>query len=396
MKRVFFIVVALSFFSLSASADRGGWVSSGGELFRFGKNPWFLKNVKDVEYCVDVDVATVSAPKTVVLESVREAIAYWQNEFKAQASAASSGYAAVGTQNFIEVPSCSLSTPLQFRVGVGTLLPLELEHLEDPRKFVGVSIRKEYDNATLTGQGVVYIASDKGPSAYNAKPNSTHLFAEAWRERKLLLYALIHEMGHVFGIPHTGSGLMSEVFLEQLLHKRFYQSYLDNPVVPFLLPPLVFESCAPFSTFNAGFFQIPADAACVRMEGSAIGISYEWNVFYRKTAKDPKVAAGSLKASPIMQLAVAAKPASVIQLPSEQKVFSLAERQMNSFLIGPVFTETTARGVFVSTSSRRPHDLQIELRPESIVMTGIVGGRMVPVFVYSPPSLLNQMFPTGP
>jgi hypothetical protein len=394
--RVFFVAAALVFLPLVAEADRGGWVSSGGELFRFGKNPWFLKNVKDVEYCVDVDSATVTASRAIVSEVVREAIVYWQNEFRPQSTSASSGYAALGTQNFIEVPSCSSAIPLQFRVGVGALLPLELEHLEDPRKFVGVSIRKEYDNVDLKGAGVVYIASDKGASAYNAKPNSTHLFPEAWRERKLLLYAIIHELGHVFGIPHTGSGLMSEVFLEQLLHKRFYQFYLDNPVVPFLLPPLVFESCAPFSTFNAGFFQVPADAACIRMEGSSAGGSYEWNVFYRKAKKDPIVATGNIKASPIMQLAAAAKPASIIQLPGEQKVFSLAERQMNSFLIGPVFTETTARGIFTSISSRRPHDLQIELRPESIVMTGIVGGRMVPVFVYSPPSLINQMFPTGP
>lgn len=378
-----------------ASASTGGWVSSGGELFRFGKNPWFLKNVTNVDYCVTVDTATVSAPLPVVQDVIREAIAYWKNEFKDQATSVAAGFAAVGTQTFTEVP-CNSSLALQFRIGFGALDTDEVSYLVDPLKFVGVSIRKEYDNEQMTGKGIVFIASDKGPNAYSAKPNSGHLLPEAWKERRLLLYALIHELGHVFGIPHTGSGLMSEVFLEQLLHKRFYQFYLDNPVVPFLLAPLVIESCSPFGSFNASFFQVPLDAACVRMEGKSTGASYEWAVFYRKRLADAPIAAGAVKATTLTTLAFSAKPAAVIQLPTEQKVFSLLERQMNSFMIGPVFTESTARGFFTTAVSSRPYDVQVELRTDSIVMTGLVGGHMMPVFVYSPPSLLTQMFPVNP
>ena len=33
----------------------GGWVSSGGELFSDAHNPWFVRNTKDVNYCVVVD-----------------------------------------------------------------------------------------------------------------------------------------------------------------------------------------------------------------------------------------------------------------------------------------------------------------------------------------------------
>lgn len=379
-----------------AIADRGGWVASGGELFRYGKNPWFLKNTKTVDYCIDLDTASVSASKATVQEVIREAIAYWQNEFKTQGASAGAGFAALGTQTFNEVPACGENVPLQFRIGHGVLDKDELEELQDPKRFVGVSIRKEYDTVTLAGKGIVYISSDRGPNAYTARPNSTHLFPEAWKERRLLFYALIHEMGHVFGIPHTGNGLMSEVFLEQLLHKRFVQFYLDNPVAPFLLAPLTMESCVPFSSFNAGFFQVPTDAACLRLEGKSIGANYEWSVFYRKTLGAPPVQAGTLKASPLMQLLASAKPVAIVQLPTEQKVFSLTERQMNTFMIGPVFVETTARGLFTTMTSPRPFDLQLELRPESVVMTGLVGGRMVPVFIYSPPSLITQFFPTGP
>lgn len=395
MKHFLFLVSAL-LVSTNAFADRGGWVASGGELFRFGKNPWFLKNVSNVEYCIDIDQATVSAPFATVQGVVSDAIAYWQNEFKAQNATIASGFAAVGNQTFTLVPKCSAAVPLQFRIGYGTLDADEIAQLVDPKNFVGVSIRKEYDNAQMSGKGIVFISSDLGPNAYNANPNSAQLFPEAWRERKLLLYAVIHEMGHVFGIPHLGSGLMSEVFLEQVLHKRFVPFYLDNPVAPFLLPPLTLESCAPFGTFNAGFFQVPLDSACVRIEGKAVGVSYEWTVYYRKDLKGALMVAGEIKASPLLQLLVAAKPATVIQLPLEQKVFSLTERQMNTFMIGPVFTEMTAKGFFTTTTSHKPYDLQLELRPESVVMTGLVGGKMMPVFVFSQPSLLTQMFPVGP
>ncbi|CAN5722002.1 hypothetical protein BH10BDE1_BH10BDE1_36240 [soil metagenome] len=394
---LFAIVFAMSLLcSASAHADRGGWVASGGELFRFGKNPWFLKNVTAVDYCIQVDTVSVSASTATVHDVVKEAISYWQNEFKAQAAAVAPGFAAVGTQTFNEVAKCDPSTPLQFKIGYGALSPDEIEFLVEPQKFVGVSVRKEYDNETMTVSGIVFIVSDIGPNAYSARPNSSHLYAQAWKERKLLMYALVHELGHVFGIPHTGSGLMSEVFLEQLLHKRFVQFYLDNPVSSFLLPPMTMESCALFGTFNAGFFQVPLDAACVRLEGKTIGVNYQWAVSYRKAMKDPLTPAGNIDATPLLQLLVHAKPASVIQLPTEQKVFSLQNRQMNTFVIGPVFTETTARGVFTSPASHRPSDLQIELRTDSVVMTGLVGGRMIPVFVYSPQSLLTQMFPVAP
>jgi len=391
-----FLVLSQMVTAPSARADRGGWVASGGELFRFGKNPWFLKNTKTVDYCIEVDTASVSATKTTVQEVVREAIEYWQNEFKAQGAMTSAGFVALGTQTFNEVAACGESVPLQFLIGHGVLDKDEIEALEDPKRFVGVSIRKEYDTETLTGKGIVYIASDRGPNAYTARANSTHLFPEAWKERRLLFYALIHEMGHVFGIPHTGNGLMSEVFLEQLLHKRFVSFYLNNPVAPFLVAPLTMESCVPFSSFNAGFFQVPTDAACIRLEGKSAGANYEWSVSYRKTLTSPPVLAGTLKATPLMQLLASAKPVTVVQLPTEQKVFSLTERQMNTFMIGPVFVETTARGLFTTTTSPRPFDLQLELRPDSVVMTGLVGGRMMPVFIYSPPSLIHQFFPTGP
>ena len=89
-------------------------------------------------------------------------------------------------------------------------------------------------------------------------------------------------------------------------------------------------------------------------------------------------------------------PAVIVQLPPEQTVFSLQERAVNTFMIGPVFAEGTANGVLQKPGSSRPFDLQVELRTDSVVMTGLVGGRMMPVMVYRPASLLNLTFPIQP
>ena len=68
------LFLAAMIFSSVAAADRGGWVASGGELFRFGKNPWFLKNTTTVEYCVAIDRATISASEKDVYATVNDAI----------------------------------------------------------------------------------------------------------------------------------------------------------------------------------------------------------------------------------------------------------------------------------------------------------------------------------
>jgi hypothetical protein len=106
---------------------------------------------------------------------------------------------------------------------------------------------------------------------------------------------------------------------------------------------------------------------------------------------DAGAPAGLIVVTRNMQLQMGSVPAVVVQLPSEQKVFSIQERFVNTFMLGPIFTEGTANGNFQTPTSHRPNDLQVELRTDSIVMTGLVGGRMTPVMVYRTPSLLSNV-----
>lgn len=396
MIRKLLSLALISFVSLPVHAERGGWQGSGGEVFRFAKNPWFVKNTSTVDYCVVIDQASISADEATIKDVIKEAIAYWKKELYQPLPNPANGFAQLATQTFSEVSTCEDDTPLRFQFGYGTLNEKEIEFLEDPRKFIGVSVRKEYDNEHLKGKGFVFISSDMGPRAYDTLPNTGHLVPKAWQKRKLLLYAVIHELGHVFGIPHTGVGVMSEVFLDQLLHNSFHQFYLDHPLQTFITPPLSFEVCMLNGSFNASYFKVPVDTACLKLEGKLSAGQYEWEISARKSGPTAPTVVGSLRASPISSLQLGAKPAVIVHLPPEQKVFTLQERFVNTFMIGPVFTEGSATGIYKTSTSHRPFDVQVELRADSIVMTGLVSGRMEPVLVYRPPNLLNViMGPMG-
>ncbi len=390
VRLAFFLSIAL--LSLAVLGERGGWVGSGGDNVRFSKNPWFVKNTTTVRYCVAVDHASVSATDASIQLSIANAISYWKNEFNT-APPLPQGFAKLGTQDFMLQPTCAADTDLRILVGYGMLSKEEIEFLVDPRLFIGITVRTDYDTVNLRGKGFMYISSDMGPNAYNGLPNTDHLIPRAWQNQKLLQYALMHEFGHIFGFPHTGAGLMSEVFLDQTLNQRFSKFYLANPIQSFLNPPLTFDICTFNGTFDPGFFQVPPETACLRLEGKVQGGTFEWNVFSKKTAASPAVPAGTIHADAIASLAMGMKSASVVQLPPEQQVFTLKDRFINNFMIGPLFNEGGARGVFMGTTSHRPYDLQIDYHLDAVTMTGIVNGRMMPVLVYSPPSLLNKIFP---
>ncbi|MES2963459.1 MAG: hypothetical protein V4760_06180 [Bdellovibrionota bacterium] len=384
-----FVLVASSI----AKADPGGWESSGGEIFRFAKNPWFVKNTGSVDYCVKIDRTSISADETTIREVVKEALDYWKRELLQPTTKSTIGYTQLATQTFSEVGTCAKDTPLRLVFGRGALENDEAKWLDERGHFIGVTVRQEYDLVQLKGSGFVFIASDFGPNAYTTYPNSGHLLPKAWEKRRILQYAVLHELGHVFGIPHTGTGLMSEVFLDQVLHNSFFQSYIDNPIQTFITPPLDFDICTLNGSFNATYFQIPTDTTCLKLEGKFANGQYEWNLYSRKGGVS--TLAGTLRAMPITQLLAGAKPAVIVHLPPEQKVFTLQERFVNTYMIGPLFTEGTAKGIYKTVNSHRPIDVQVELRPDSIVMSGIVSGRMEQVLVYRPPTSM-VLGPIGP
>ncbi|HPI39930.1 MAG TPA: hypothetical protein PLJ21_03950 [Pseudobdellovibrionaceae bacterium] len=366
----------------------GGWVGSGGELFRDGHNPWFLRNVSEVKYCILLDEAGVSADRTTIESSLLEALSYWKYEFFNNVKTQKGQFIAeIGNQEFKKIDDCK-DADLNFKFGFNTLTKEEITYLVKPRSYVGITVRTDYSPINLRGKGFIFISSDKGDHSFD---NPGHLIERPWQHKKLLTYALIHELGHVFGLPHTGGGIMSEVFMDQLLHKKMSSYYLDNPIISFMRPPRSMSVCRKNGEFNHLFFQVSSNTACIQLEESEEAGG--WKISSLEAAGATPQWIGQVKALKLGQQIVSSKPAILIHLTTEQTVFSAMERLLNSFMIGPVITNFNTNGIYTSVGSHRPISVKLDIQPESFVITGLVENKITQVFVYAPPTLLEMISP---
>lgn len=373
-----------------AWAERGGWVSSGGEIFKYDRNPWFVKNTQQVNYCVQIDTTTFSASPQVIRQKIQDSLSWWVQEISGQKNSGM-GIAQIATQKWVEISDCA-QADLAFKFGYGTLSQVEpdneVEFLKTPEIYIGVSVRKEYDLKTMKGKGFIYIASDIGPHAYK---NSGTLISQAWQNPKFLQYALMHELGHVFGLPHTGVGLMSEVFLDQLLNKNISTFYNKYPIQPFLTYPKNFEVCTLSGQFDINFFQIKEETACLMFEALP-NVDLAWKVFTKKYASSTPVEHGTVKAN--SSGSGSYQPAIIVHLPEEQNVFSASEKGFASFMVGGVFTDLSTQAFFQTSTSLKPYPVSLILKANEVTMIGTdSSGKIKNVMVYSPPQLLHALFP---
>lgn len=391
------LMLVWTFIAGAAPGKRGGWVSSGGEVFLFDRNPWFVKNVNQIRYCFVVDTTSVTTTRDEAHARFTAALDFWRDEMKVARMQATPGIVELATQPWIE-EACSDDVDLKIKVGYGTLDQEEIDYLTRTESatgdivkrvetYIGVSIRKSYDLEKMRGQGTIFIASDRGAHAYE---NKGQLISQAWQNPKLLQYAFMHELGHVFGVPHTGTGLMSEVFLEQALSTRLSSFYLKNPIQPFLAPPLDFEICTFSGTFNPKFFRLQEDHAClVFRKDPAPSAGPRWKVFAKKYATSTPVEIGDVNLEVSTAKTLGAKPSVTIQLPEQQQVFSVADRGFASFLIGGISKEMDYEGAFRATGSLKPYPLFASLKTDSVTFTAVVDGKPLPVLVYVPPTLMK-------
>lgn len=387
------ILIFLAVFLNFSVAEAQGWVSSGGEVFIERKNPWFLRNTQQVDYCILMDETSFSVTRVEAEKLIEESFAFWAEQFKEVSGTSSGpqlGFTPVATQKFVLHSRCEPEFPLVFKLGRKELMKDEVDHLKEPLKFIGVSIQKSYDPVNMRGSGVIYISADKGPDAYE---NKGQLVDQAWRFPQLLKYTLVHELGHVFGIPHVGSGMMSEVFMNVLLSTSMYKSYAEGPFESFLTPPANFEVCRSDNDFNAAFFLLTNQTQCLFFEKFPTEIG-RWKVLKKDQLSDPYTQIGELKGDTVSQSVHNLKPAVIVHLPKEQKIFSHLETILGPFLMGAIFSDVSVKGFYRTTTSARPYAVQMSLQSTSVNLVGTVGGKQETVLHYEQNSFMKALIPS--
>lgn len=297
----------------STAAWAGNWGSSGnGEFMRDQHNPWFVKNVSEVSYCIEVDPAGFSASPEKIFALTEKALSYWKEEFSANGNVLG-----IGTQEFKFAVKCKGDEDLKFQFGHGTLTPEQLkefsDHDEDPQNYVGIAMRTEYDKVNLKGKGFIFISSDRGSHPYNA---GNGISKNLWSHDGLLFRALQHELGHVFGVAHTDGDFMAADFPENMI--RNFRRFRDIADQRFFTPRDAVEICAYDST-------IPIkDAYCAGVFTTDQWRSFEISI---KTIGNTRVSLG--KSSSVKRVVTEQQFPVKVFLPKEQKVFNAAPGELS-------------------------------------------------------------------
>jgi len=301
------------------------------------------------------------------------------------------GFTPIATQDFIEQSQCDNQTDMEFKVGYGTLNPQEITFLKDPTNFIGVTIRKAYDEVLMRAKGTVYISSDFGGHAYR---NSGNLIEKAWSQPHLLEYVLLHEVGHVMGISHLGIGLMSETFLSNLLNHSVWTFYASRPFISLTRPLGLAEVCLPDveNFFEPSYFGLTIER-CLRLERRSSSAG-EWAVLSSDQANSKQVKEiGKLKITSGGNQGLAMKPVVLVYLTKDQKVFKSSEMGFSDYLVGAVTSSALAQGILTFTGSHKPYHVQLAIDPEYLVVSGIVGNQIRPVFSQHLPTLKGVAYP---
>ncbi len=204
-----------------APPNPAGTVTSGGGLIFGSKgNPWFLDDQASPTWCVVIDSANFGMTIDAAESQIVKALNAWE---------AVTGIPFVKTE-------CNDKTDL--RILLGTLSPQDVvdvhaavsndHHAID--ESIGLAVRTHYDEGTMRGRGFIYIGAESGP----LKIKSPRIVEHPWQifKGEVFRVALMHELGHVFGLQHTpeGDDLMGSRTLEYLLNSQAYEDLSFDPL----------------------------------------------------------------------------------------------------------------------------------------------------------------------
>lgn len=371
------LLFSLTLFN-SLSFGAGGWVSGGGELLKDSHNPWFLNNTPDVFYCIKIDEANFGASSESIERNLKLAINYWKSEFNFAITPEFKhfGKLKIASQNFIKVQCHQKKVNIQFQFGY--LEKDQKRFLLNPRKYAAVTVRTEYDPINLKAKGFVYLSPSEGALAYN----SDGVAKNAWslNDGNLLYVTLVHELGHVFGLPHIGTmgALMSEGFAELMLSQNNLPNARKAEISFFSLTKKTPVICPldPLLIVWRKFFDLEEADKCIRFDfehltsNQIYGVSY-LKIFSGETSdrliqKPYQIPLYMYRFNPVFP--------NLIWLSENQAVFQPREFiQGLQGVLGASLVSVTKKGNFVSAmnGSKRNIAIKFEQGKEGVVIEGV-------------------------
>ncbi len=376
---VFIFLISLT----AVQAKNGGWISSGGENFLDGKNPWFLHGTT-INACLNIDEAGMELSPHEIKASLDRALSYWQAEFKKETdhlyAPGRRGFK-LGENTFV-FPSdlrCKGTESLRFLIGSGSLSESEKLYLQISRKnYVGVAVRTNYDPAQLQASGFIYIASDRD---LREGKLSEDIINNPWTHPKLLELALIHELGHVYGIPHMGNSIMSEIFMDLLLSRYYYKDFIKNGAESFISSEKELRYCTLLPSATINFFGLPVNTACL------IGVWKDSNTFQlysQMHREDPKLVA-SVMGLTVELAGLKSRPIAYLRVTADQQIFSADDLNHRSLLPGPLQERYNLKGRLLNHQTLASHPVMMEVSPESVLLHSLSRDQFVTIFSFDSP-----------
>lgn len=219
--KIAFILISLTIGAITLADIRsfgqtpvpgGGWSGNGGDLNKGSDNPWFLGS-EPVSYCI---LSTEDFPvnRTVLSDLVRDSFNLWKTFFQKYQMTQLSWPPMVQpdehksitfpdrkqrklslnfTESHCDTPDTSVTLPenhLYFLFGVNTPLTDTWRQMNE-ESSLGMALRQSYNHHSYRNSGIVWVS-----------PFSSDI--------KRMFHLILHETGHIFGMPHDSVFVMSQ------------------------------------------------------------------------------------------------------------------------------------------------------------------------------------------